>query len=142
VIYVGAPLHFDFGDSGDRFCWYFDEDPSKPPRPFKLNAPKFVTTRYPRVGVPPTHGGFLRVLDTPGDVFEDVKKQARDRGWLDCVAIEASMPTEAIRVLSSAIIADETAIRSWVDEQYPDLPDVRRGEISDFGIDCLREAQR
>lgn len=141
VIYVGAPLHFDFGDTGDRYCWLFPDDGE--PLRIKLGAPKFVTTSYPRIGTAPLeYSGFLRVLNTPASLFEDVKRAARDQGWLDCLPIEERMPDEAVRVLSSAIMADEHVVRAWVDRQYANLPVHEREPIIAFGLDCLREAQR
>lgn len=141
VIYVGAPLHFDFGDSGDRYCWLFP-DGNGAPRAIKLDAPKFVTTTYPRIGTAPLLGGFLRVLNTPATLFEDVKREAHEQGWLDCLPIEERMPDEAVRVLSSAIMADEAVVRSWVERQYANLSADEREPIIAFGLDCLREAQR
>jgi DNA repair exonuclease SbcCD nuclease subunit len=141
VIYVGAPLHFDFGDTGDRFAWHFP-DGGGAPRAYKLDFPKFVTTTYPRIGTAPLTDGFLRVLNTPANLFEDVKREAHEQGWLDCVAIEERMPDEAVRVLSSAIMADEAVVRSWVERQYANLSVVEREPIIAFGLDCLRAAQR
>lgn len=140
VIYVGAPLHFDFGDSGDRFCWIFGN--GQEPVPIKLFAPKFVTTAYPRIGTAPEHSGFLRVLATPPSLFEDVKREARAQGWLDCLPIEVRMPDEATRVLSQAVMVDEHVIRAWVERQYPDVAEPDREVIVTFGLECLREAQR
>jgi len=142
VLYVGAPLHFDFGDTGDRYCWIIP-DGNGAPRAIKLGAPKFVTTSYPRIGVAPLeHSGFLRVLNTPPALFEDVKREARDQGWLDCLPVEVRMPTEAMRVLSQSMMVDEQVIRAWVDRQYPDVAESDRENIVTFGLECLRDAQR
>ncbi len=141
VIYVGAPLHFDFGDSGERFCWRLRTNTAEP-RPLTLTAPRFVTTTYPRIAVPPLTSGFLRVLNTPANLFDDVKRSALDAGWLDCVPVEERMPHEAIRVLSSAVMADEQAVRSWVNRAYSEMTDDERSRIAEYGLDCLREAQR
>ena len=142
IIYVGSVMHFDFGDYGNRYAWYFPID-NGAPRALPLKAPRFVSTTYPRIAVPPLEeSGFLRVLDTPAEMFEDVRRSAIEAGWLACLPIEARMPVEAVRTLSSAVIADEQVVRAYVERQYPDLSEQHRQEITAFGLDCLREAQR
>jgi DNA repair exonuclease SbcCD nuclease subunit len=142
IIYAGAPLHFDFGDVGKRYCWWFPTL-SAAPLAIELKAPRFVTTSYPRIPVAPLEkSGFLRVLGTPAGLYEDVKRQAREVGWLDCVAIEASVPDDAVRTLSTALMSDEVMVRAFVARQYPDASESHREHIAEFGLSCLREAQR
>ena len=142
IIYVGSVMHFDFGDRGDRFAWFFPGDRGAP-RALPLKAPRFVTATYPRIPVPPLEeSGFIRVLNTPPEMFDEVKRSAIETGWLACLPVEASMPQEAVRTLSSAVIADEQMLRAYVERRYPDLQDSHRENLIDFGLGCLREAQR
>jgi len=135
VTYVGAPLHFDFGDAGDRFCWLFDEDSNL--TPLKLDAPKFITTKYPKVPAP-SEAGFLRVLNVSRDRLVDVRERAVKLGWLDCTTVEAEVPTEAVAALTAGVMLDADIMQSYVDRKYPDLDEGGRAAILKFGLDCLR----
>ena len=138
MIYVGAPMHFDFGDVGPRYCWYVPALTAAP-LALSLKAPRFVTTTYPRVPVAPLEeSGFLRVLSTPRQLFEDVKKAALDGGWFDSVVLEEAIPEEAVRALSAAVMVDEEIVRGYVTRHYPDVDDETRARVVNFGLDCLR----
>lgn len=138
TVYVGAPLHFDFGDSGDRFCWLLDGMTLKA---LPLKFPKFVTATYPRLPITPADmPGFLRVLNTPRQLFGDVKKEALASGWQDVLLVEQSMPVEAVRTLSAATLVNEDMIRDYVQTQYGELDKTTRGEIMSLGLKYLREA--
>jgi len=141
VIYVGAPMHFDFGDRGPRYCWLF-ETPTSAPRALELHAPAFMTATYPRVPLPPLeHSGFLRVLNVPRDLVMDVKRSALDLGWLDCVTYAASMPSEAVALFQRHEFGDEQSVRDFVTQRYGDVDEATREQIAAFGLDCLREAR-
>lgn len=138
TVYVGAPMHFDFGDSGDRFCWLLDRMTLTQ---LPLKFPRFVTTTYPRLPMPPTDmPGFLRVLNTPRQLFGDVKKEALASGWQDTLLVELSMPGEAVRTLSAATLVNEDMVRDYVQSQYGELDKKTRGEIMALGLKYLREA--
>lgn len=136
--YVGAPMHFDFGDSGDRFCWLLDGyDLTSLP----LKFPRFVTATYPRLPAAPADmPGFLRVLGTPRQLFGDVKKETLSSGWQDVLLVEQSMPVEAVKTLSAATLVNEDMIRDYVQTQYGELDKTTRGEIMSLGLKYLREA--
>lgn len=138
TVYVGAPMHFDFGDSGDRFCWLLDRYELTP---LPLKFPRFVTAAYPRLPMPPADmPGFLRVLNTPRQLFGDVKKEALASGWQDVMLVEQSMPVEAVRTLSAASFVNEDMVRTYVQSQYGELDKKTRGEIMALGLKYLREA--
>jgi DNA repair exonuclease SbcCD nuclease subunit len=138
TVYVGAPLHFDFGDSGDRFCWLLDRMTLKA---LPLRFPRFVTATYPRLPITPADmPGFLRVLGTPRQLFGDVKKEALASGWQDVLLVEQSMPVEAVKTLSAATLVNEDMIRDYVQTQYGELDKKTRGEIMALGLKYLREA--
>ena len=139
TVYVGAPMHFDFGDSGDRYCWLLDDAGATQPLPLKF--PRFVTASYPRLPMPPADmPGFLRVLNTPRQLFGDVKKEALASGWQDVMLVEQSMPVEAVRTLSAASFVNEDMVRTYVQSQYGELDKKTRGEIMALGLKYLREA--
>lgn len=138
IVYVGAPLHFDFGDQGDRYCWLLDDNGGMTALP--LHAPKFVTTTYPKLPTAPKMSGFLRVLGTPRNLFGDVKKAAAEGGWLDTLLVEQTMPVEAIKVLSHSSLVNEDMVRDYVRTQYGGISEETRQEIIEFGLTCLREA--
>jgi len=135
VTYVGAPLHFDFGDVGDRFCWLIDEDSHL--EPLKLEAPKFITTKYPKVPASGRSVDFLRVLGVPRDRMLDVKEKAVKLGWADCVTVEAEVPTEAVAALTAGVMLDADVMKSYVERKYPDLSEEDRADIMQYGLDCL-----
>jgi DNA repair exonuclease SbcCD nuclease subunit len=139
VRYVGAPWHMDFGDSGDRYVNFLDD--SRVWHRLDLKFPRFVTTTYPRLPAPPADmPGFLRVLNTPRQLFGDVKKEALASGWQDVLLVEQSMPVEAVKTLSAATLVNEDMIRDYVQTQYGELDKTTRGEIMALGLKYLREA--
>lgn len=138
ITYVGAPLHFDFGDSGERYAWWLDDTMALTALP--LEFPRFVTSTYPKIPAPPEASGFLRVLKTPRQMFGDVKKAALSQGWRDALIIEDQIPVEAIRAISNTVMVNDEMVRSYVAQQYPDVDDATRAAIIGFGLDCIRVA--
>ena len=138
TVYVGAPMHFDFGDSGDRFCWLLE---GYDLTPLPLKFPRFVTTTYPRLPYPPAESpGFLRVLGSPRSLHREIKTTALETGWQDVLVVEQSMPVEAVRSLSAATLVNEDMVRDYVQTQYGELDKKTRGEIMALGLKYLREA--
>lgn len=135
VTYVGAPLHFDFGDSGPRFAWLLHDDGSL--RSERLHGPQFVTTTYPRIPAT-TMDGYLRVLNAPANEFEDIKRTGVEMGWRDVLPVEAAMPLEAVRAITSAVFVDEQIIRDYVQRHYPDVADDTRERLVAFALECVR----
>lgn len=140
VLYGGAVMHFDFGDVGPRFAWWLTRDDE--PEPFELHAPRFVSATYPNLPTPPEDGGFLRVLGTPVSVARDVQKSGRDLGWLDVTVIEQTIPHEAAAILTQTMFASDVLLRDYVERRYADLSQESRAAIVEFGLSCLRDAQR
>lgn len=142
ITYVGAPLHMDFGDHGDRFAWHLQEGGKMKALP--LYAPKFMTTSYPKVPVAPSeHQGFLRVLGVPRALFGDVKKSALDNGWLDVLIQEQVVPDDAINAIAaSSVMVSDTMIREYVAQQYADVDDATREQIVQMGLDYLTLAEQ
>jgi len=142
VIYVGAPMHFDFGDVGPRYAWVLDE--SGVIRPLPLLAPQFITAVHPRLPAPGVHGGFLRILGVPRDAQESarVSRRALDLGWSGVLPVGESVLREGVRALTEHQFADEPAIRAYIDQAYPDCPMEEKEALVTFGVECVREAQR
>jgi DNA repair exonuclease SbcCD nuclease subunit len=140
IVYVGAPLHFDFGDVGKRYAWYLH--PSGVVEACPLRFPPFITATYPKLPVPPLEtSGFLRVLDTPRQMFADVKKAALESGWRDVMPVEQRVPDEAIKAITSAtVMVSDEMVREYVASQYPDVSEATRREIVEQGLDYLRIA--
>lgn len=144
VVYVGAPLHFDFGDAGNRFCWYIRADDVDPTgwhvEPRVLCGPRFVTARYPKVPSPPAVGGYLRVLNAPPSEVAGIESAAADLGWLGCKAVPEDTPAELTVSIARGFLVDEALIRSFVAERYGDLDDVARERIVAAGLRYLAQA--
>jgi len=141
LVYVGAPLHFDFGDQDERYCWYVEPTAKGTVHPIELFAPQFVTARYPRVPICALpKSGFLRVLNTPASMFAEIKRTALDVGWLACEPVTEAMPREAVRVLSSGIVADERLVREYVERYHAVLDEDSRARLLATGLRYLAEA--
>jgi len=138
VIYNGAPMHFDFGDVGDRFCWLWDGEKAEP---ITLDAPQFNTVAYPRIPMPERQGDFLRILSVPPALFSEVKRNALDIGWADAMCVEAAVPTEAIRTVVSGAMVTDDLIRDFVRKHYPSLDDAAREPIVEAGLTYWRRAE-
>lgn len=140
--YTGAVMHFDFGDRGPRFAWHLTRvGQTVMMESISLSSPSFVTATYPRIPAAPERGGFLRVLNTPAPLFDDIEQQAVSIGWTACMPIEASMPEEAAQVLSSTMMVDADMLRDYVTRSYPEASETLQTEMVDFGLECLRRAQ-
>lgn len=141
IVYVGAPLHFDFGDHGKRYAWHLL--PGGVIEALPLYAPQFMTTSYTKVPVAPLeHSGFLRVLGVPRNLFGDVKKSALDNGWLDVVVQEQIVPDDAIHAIAaSSVMVSDAMVREYVTQQYADIDDAAREQIIQMGLDYLRLAE-
>lgn len=138
TVYVGAPMHFDFGDVGDRFAWLVDHETSQP---IKLTAPKFITAAYPRVAEPESPNDFLRVLGVPRAMLQDVRQSALDLGWADAVCVEASVPTEAVKLITSGSFVNDELVREYVAAQFAGLTEEAREPIIAAGLEYLRKAE-
>ena len=138
VHYVGAPLHFDFGDSGDRYAWIFHAD--RPAQRFPLTFPPFITSIYPKVPYPPEPAGFLRILNVPKDVVLDVASTASAMGWRGVLPLVETVPREALQALRRHLVVDEPTVRSYVERRYPDLTDDTRRQIVAACLTHLHDA--
>ena len=108
VVNVGAPMHFDFGDTGDRYAVLVDG-------PYYLRIPlafpRFVTAKYPRLPMPPPYSGYLRVQGVTAAAAQDVRTQALRMGWRDCV----------------------TDLVAHVAKRCPELNEAEQAELVDVG---------
>lgn len=140
ALYVGAPMHFDFGDHGDRYAWLVERD--RPPVPLPLSAPRFVTGSYPRIGLKGfAEPGYLRVLNVPRGEFEEVAQHARQLGWDEVLCQEAPAPSEAVRVVSSGSFLSDGLLAEYVARHAPDLPETARAQLLAAGRDLLQAAE-
>ena len=140
VVYVGAPLHFDFGDKGDRYAWHFF-DSKLPAERHTLSFPRFVTATYPRVPVCSSElGGFLRVLNVPPDLVNDVTQSAKSSGWTGVITTPTAVPPDAVRAMSREVFVDETAVRAYVDRTFGDSDEPYRTALTEYGVELIRRA--
>jgi DNA repair exonuclease SbcCD nuclease subunit len=130
VIYVGAPLHFDFGDHGPRrFLRMVDGYTDF----VQTVAPQFVTAKWPRVPMP-QGAGFLRILDVPPAKMEEAKEMAVRMGWLDAVPLEGALPEEVRDAVTSGLTLGEDAIREYVHRRCPELSAEDQEELVQEGL--------
>jgi DNA repair exonuclease SbcCD nuclease subunit len=121
--YLGAPMHFDFGDRGPRYAWLIDRDHRQP---IRLTAPQFITATYPRIGLKGfEEEGFLRVLNVPPPLFGDVKREGLRLGWSEVVCTEQAVPPEVLTLVASGAFLSETTLREYVTTRYPELGDAQ-----------------
>ena len=139
LVYVGAPMHFDFGDSGPRYCVLEEDDGGIKWLP--LSYPRFVTCSYPRVPAKSfDERGFLRVLGAPAREFQEIIGSAKSMGWDQVAPMEASVPPELVLALTSSLQVDRGLLENYVTEKYPDLSGLGRQSLIDWGVDCLKRA--
>lgn len=144
VVYVGAPLQFDFGDGdgeprgGVRYC-----DGVVERVPFL--APVFRTATWPRVPAPPPHeasrSGYLRILGVPEGKLVEAQEAARKLGWLGAVADPAPLPQETREALSSGLLVSEALIAEHVRQRCPDLSVEEQNLLIEEGVSAWNEAR-
>lgn len=137
VHYVGAPMHFTFGDSGPRYFtrlrgWDMLRKP--------LSFPVFQTARWPRIPKPAARG-YLRVLDVPARKLAEVKEAALAIGWMDAVALEEALPPEVREAISSGLVVDEPLLKEYVRRRCPDLSEEEQFALVAAGMAFLKEAR-
>lgn len=139
AIYCGAPMHFNFGDHGDRYALLVRNGDVKF-LPFQ--APVFTTCKWPRMPVPRNeYSGYLRVLDAPRDRLDDVREEALSLGWLDAVALGEALPPEMKDAVTRAMVLDEGLLRDYVRSKLPDLGPDEQTELVEEGLSYLRRAR-
>lgn len=137
VINVGAPMHFDFGDHGPRYCLLLQgEGATRVP----LEAPVFVTVKWPRVPKP-TARGYLRILDVPGAKLVEARDAALNAGWLDAVALEGALPPEVREAITGGLVVDQALLIAYVQRRCPDLPAEDQAAMVGEGLVLLKEAR-
>jgi DNA repair exonuclease SbcCD nuclease subunit len=139
VVYVGAPMHFDFGDHGPRGgLLLMDNQMSR----VTWTSPVFVTANYPRVPMVPDCGGYLRVRQVPRELMNDVQATALKAGWRDVLVLpEATTPTEAAVMAPEAehFTLGEATLRAHVDAKVQD-PGEREAVVT-TGQEILSQAR-
>lgn len=138
VVYVGAVMHFDFGDAGPRYAHLVD---GASVHPFELTFPVFETARWPRL--PRTEGrtGYLRILDVPRGQQDEAKAYAANLGWLDSVSYEAALPPEVHAAIESGLVVDEALLRSYVQRRCATLAPDEQEALVQEGLYYLQEAR-
>jgi len=144
VIYVGAPLHFDFGDVGDRYMYYVTDlamqgDGTVVAQP--LDFPVFVTSMWPKLPVTERRG-FLRLLDVPAGKIEEAKQAAVGAGWMDVVALEGALPPEIREAIAGGLAINDDLLRAHIAKRCPDLLTDEKQRLLDEGLALLQEARR
>ena len=139
VQYVGAPMHFDFGDHGPRGgLRYVDGIVER----VWFTAPQFATAKYPRIPRPPAGGGYLRITDVPAAEAVDVRTSALQMGWLDATTIEAALPPEIREAVLSGLILNEALLADYVRRRCPDMQPGEQALLVTEGLTLLQEARR
>jgi 3',5'-cyclic AMP phosphodiesterase CpdA len=135
IIYVGAPLHFTFGDQGPRFGLLIQDDGTKVRLPFAF--PPFVTGTWPRVAKPATPG-YLRLRGVPADRLLEARERALALGWLDVATQEAETPKGVFETASAGLEITPAWLESYVTEQRPGLDPDGRAALVEEGWRWLR----
>lgn len=140
VIYVGAPLHFDFGDVGPRYGLHvLGETATRVP----FQAPQFLTARWPRIAPgPPSPGAFLQILNVPPDQVHAARERALSLGWLDAVAWPADLSPEVQQAVTSGLQITEGVLLDYIAAKFPDLEMPERVATVEEGVRFLQEARR
>lgn len=144
VIYVGAPMHFDFGDLGDRYMYHVTDLAMEGDGTFvaePLDFPRFVTAVWPKLPVT-ERPGFLRLLDVPAGKIEEAKRAALDAGWLDVIALEGALPPEIREAIAGGLTINEDLLIAHIEKRCPDLLADEKARLLDEGLALLREARR
>lgn len=117
VVYVGAPMHFDFGDVGPRYAVRVaDGRVERHP----LHAPQFETHRWPKVPTPAIPGrDFLRLLAVPPGQALEAQAMAQGLGWAAVVALEELLPPETRQAVASGLIMDEATLVDYTQRANP-----------------------
>ena len=138
VQYVGAPMHFDFGDHGDRGCLrIIDGIVERLP----LRAPRMVTATWPRVPLPPADGGYLRILDVPGEEMVPAHEEALRLGWRGCLPLERGLPESVREAVLSGLVVNEALLADYVARTQPDLAPEEQQALVAEGVSIM-EARR
>jgi DNA repair exonuclease SbcCD nuclease subunit len=138
VQYVGAPMHFDFGDHGPRGGLHLVEKTFKA---VPLHAPQMVTAKWPRVPLPPEDGGYLRVVDVPGEALVEAQEEATRLGWLGCLPLERSLPEVVREAVLAGLVVNEQLLIDYVARALPDLDPAEQQAVVAEGLAIL-EATR
>ncbi len=138
VVYVGAPMHFDFGDHGPRRALLVKNGTWIP---LPLTAPVFETARWPRLPRAEGQPGYLRIMDVPRGQLEEAKAYAVNLGWLDSVAYEAALPVEVRAALEQGLVVDEGLLRDYVRRRCPTMGQEDQEALVHDGIAYLQEAR-
>jgi len=119
IQYVGAPMHFDFGDHGDRGVLSVrGHGGGIRVERINLVSPKMITARHPRIPLPPNPGGgYLRLMEVPPNTLVEAREEALRLGWLDCIPIAKQMPDALRDELEAAHLAGAAVDRPMI-ERY------------------------
>lgn len=142
ITYVGAPLHFDFGDHGPRYLWKWEDGVMTC---LPLNGPVFVTGTYPRIPMAPAVGGYLRLQNVPLLRLEDVKAHCLSLGWRDArVEVEWVADGTVMQLLDQAEQAGgvtEQLLTTYIQSAHPEWSDAVQQQVLARGLQLLEEVR-
>ena len=130
VINVGAPLHMDFGDVGDRYAVLVDGDTYTR---LPLQFPRFMTAKFPRIPMPAVHSGYLRIQGVPAAAAQEVRQQALALGWRDCLTDQEILPEETRVLLASGTLVNRELLAAHVARRCPEMPEAEQQELVEVG---------
>jgi predicted phosphodiesterase len=147
VVYVGAPMHFDFGDHGPRFAvrvrngWGHNRALPLAER-ILLHAPQMVTAKWPRIPLPPAEGGYLRLLDIPGEHVVPAHEEALRLGWRGCLPVERGLPEPVREAVLSGLAVNEDLLVGYVARTLPDASPEEQRAVVQEGLDILTASRQ
>ncbi|RJO61038.1 MAG: hypothetical protein C4542_07450 [Dehalococcoidia bacterium] len=143
VVYVGAPMHFDFGDVGSRGGVLIDDHGYER---VTFTAPVFVTSKWPKLPVAPPEGGYLRIVAVPKEKLEEAQHAAKGLGWLDAVPLPAEIVPEVEKSIMTALAGgqaiSEELLRQRVRAKCPELSADEQAQMVELGMYLYRQASR
>jgi hypothetical protein len=141
VIYVGAPMHFDFGDAGARSVLLCDTRSGGVTRAH-ISAPRFVTATWPRVPAETQPQSYLRILNVPRGELDQVKRTFLDAGWLDVVPVPADLTPQTKAIAAQGLAIKDTTVADYVRQAAADQDLARQKGLVEDGERWLNEARR
>jgi DNA repair exonuclease SbcCD nuclease subunit len=130
VVNVGAPLHMDFGDVGDRYVVLVDDNEY---RRIPLNFPRFATSRFPRIPMPPSTSGYLRLQGVPAAGAQEVRSQALALGWRDCITDQEVLPEEVRAAVADGTLVNRDLLAAYVGKRCSELSEGEQQELVEIG---------
>lgn len=135
----GAIMSFDFGDHGQRGALRVDG--SSVERVW-LQSPQMVTAKWPRVPLPPAEGGYLRLVDVPGEQVVAAQEEAARIGWRGCLPLERGLPEAVREAVLVGLVVNEQLLVDYVARTLPDLDAAEQRAVVAEGLAILEATRR